>query len=129
MKRSFQLRVPCQEYNADKYKNMKIDEQIEVFVNMYLADITNQDLQDILNQKSYIRFMLFQDNPGSETYMYAYSRPISDMIDFHKEILNFLDDEYVLGEINYSTRGFFYALPKTKVLHKRITRTDVIMLE
>ena len=60
MERKFKLNVPYKEYDVDQYKNIKmIDEQLEIFVNMYLADITDTDLQDVLNQKAYIRLITF----------------------------------------------------------------------
>jgi hypothetical protein len=130
MQRKFTLNVPHQEYNVDLYKYIEmIDEQLEIFVNMYLSDIADQDLQNILNKKAYMRFMLFQDEPDSPSYMYAYSRPISDMTEYHKAILDCLDDKEVLGEINYATKGHFFALPRDKVNSKRIKSTDVIGLD
>lgn len=130
MNRKFQLNVPCLEYDVDKYKNIEmIDEQLEIFVNMYLADITDQDLQDVLNQKAYIRLMLFQDEPDSQTYMYAYSRQVSALRESDRTIMNHLDVKEVLGEINYATRGYFFSLPKDKVSCQRIKNTDVTPLD
>ena len=130
MEKKFRLTVPCKEYDIDQYKFIEtMDEQLEILVNMYLADINDQDLHDVLHQKSYIRFFLYQDEPDSKAYMYAYSRQISNMTECHKTILSHISHNEILGEINYTTRGYFFSLPKDKVQTKRVTSTDFTPLD
>ena len=109
---AFELNVPCKKYDIEPYKYL-FNEHIEIYMSMYLPDITPEEKQDLRKRTKYVRFMCFQDEDTSPAYMYAYCRPISQMTPEHlAEATALLEQnlDMALGEINYATRAFFFLI-------------------
>ena len=106
----FSLEVPHKTYDIDEFKLKSFEEHIQIYMNMYLPDITSEEIIDLKNHKKYVRFMCFQDDPTSRAYMCAYCRKYDDMTREHKELADIenIPMGYVLGEINYVKKAFFF---------------------
>ncbi len=106
----FSLTVPHKKYDIDEYKYKSFEEHVEIYMNLYLKDITSEEIIDLKNHTKYVRFMCFQDSPILRAYMLAYCRNCSDMTDEHKNLARIEDipENHILGEINYSTKAFFF---------------------
>jgi hypothetical protein len=112
MDRKFAMDVPCQCYDIDEFKYLSFDEHVDLYMKMYREKITDAEKIDLFAHKKYVRFMCFQDTPDSRAYMYAYCRSMDDMMPEHKkeaiEVLQNFKGSMILGEINYSKKGYFF---------------------
>ena len=107
--RKFKLNVPCKEYSVDEYKYLSMRVQVPILVEIYRKDLTEDELDDLINHRKYIRLMLYQDGPDTDSYMYAYCRSIDTLNDQHASVVQ--EDNYnILGEINYVTKAHFFEI-------------------
>ncbi len=90
-----------------------------IYTDVYLKNIDNQELADLLAHNKYLRIFCNQDKQDSNTYLKIYTRKIIEMEPDHLEeaeyILNSAKndseinfDKSFLIEINYVTRAFFF---------------------
>ncbi len=110
MDRKWEMKVPASCYNIDQYKYDSFDEHVETYTNMHLPNISQEDITHLKNKTKYLRFMCFQDTPTSEAYMYAYCRPVAEMLPEHftaADIAN-IPKDHILGEINYRHNAYFF---------------------
>lgn len=87
-----------------------------LYGNICSSLLTDGDKQNLIDRKCYMRIFGKQDSPNSEAYIECYIREIDRMqIESHVEEKDDLFERYygknfVLMEINYVTRGFFFML-------------------
>ena len=109
--RKFQLSVPCVEFDIDEYKHLSFEKHIDIYMNLFMPHIKDDEAATLRSHQSYVRFMCFQDDDDTKSYMYAYVRPISSMMPEHRQKaqVNTLMASEILGEINYATNGYFFS--------------------
>jgi hypothetical protein len=108
----FTLSVPHKTYTVEDVDARDFENHVKLYMKKYKDDIIEDEKEDLLKKKKYVRIMCFQDSPTSARYIKCYCRNISEMIPNHKreadEYLKLINGEdEILVEINYATMGFF----------------------
>lgn len=110
-KTKFELNKPNKLYDIDEHKYLPWIEQASIYIFKYLLEITDNEKNNLIKHKLYVRFMCYQDSPLSKAYMRAYCRPIHEMtLEHYEEALIMLEmnpPNTCLGEINYHKGQFF----------------------
>lgn len=107
----FDINIPNKLYDVEAYKYLETRGHAEVYMAMYVEDITPEDKADVIKHKKYVRFICYQDTPKSRVYVRVYCRPINEMIPEHltKAIRIIKTDRTrCLGEMNHTTSGYFF---------------------
>jgi hypothetical protein len=114
----FNLTVPHHTYIVDDIDPYDFNNHLDLYMNKYKENITNEERIELNEHLKYVRVMSFQDSPNSSRYIKCYCRNISEMIESHKKEADLYFkaarekykniENLILVEVNYATMGYFY---------------------
>jgi hypothetical protein len=108
--KNFLMKVPC--YCWDLPVRNTYTEQIAVdLVSLYLGVCTDEEHWKLIEQSTYLRFMMYQDTAEGSPYVYGYIQEIANCTyPSHKEVLTMARarGNHLPCEITFAKRGFFY---------------------
>jgi hypothetical protein len=123
----FKLRVPSHRWDLPKLTDVSEKHLVMVLLELFLQDCPN-DLNKLIHNKTYLRFMLFQDQPDHQIdsfpYVYGYVRKIDQCVcvsDQQIETLLSCPIDHFVCEITFASRGYFFIFKKDDWMNKKIT--------
>jgi len=104
--------IPTYIWNLPKIDNIYQEQLGANLVGLFLRDCFEDDHKRLMDKTCYLRFYLCQDAPDSYPYVHAYIRSIDDCAyESHKASLRSISVDSLPCEVNYATRGYFWAFP------------------
>lgn len=115
------LRVPAYIWDLPKIDDIYQEQLAANLIGLFLRDCDPEDHIRLMDKKSYLRFLLFQDAPNSYPYAYGYIRTIADCTyQSHKNSLNGIGSDKLPCEVTLRTKGFFWEFPLDEWKNKSI---------
>ena len=108
------LKVPAYLWDIPKIDHIPEKILVSYLIALFLRDCSLIDYKKLENNKTYLRFMMYQDSDTeSDPYVYAYIRDIDNCtFSSHKNILLSCPVDKLPCEVNLGiSRGFFYMFP------------------
>lgn len=121
----FTMKSPAYLWILPNVKVEYTEQLISNLINLYLQHCTSEE-RDLLKEDRYLRFMIYQDNPYSVSYVYGYLRPIAECTyQSHKDILRSCPVGYLPCEI--TTRiGYFCIFPQTEWNNNKVNHVRMV---
>lgn len=119
------LKVSAYQCNLPKITNISEKHLVLALLELFLRDSNPKQHDKLVHDKTYIRFMLNQDNPDyivdSYPYVYGYIRNIDQCI--YKDQIDTLLScplDSLVCEITFATRGYFYTFKTNEWRNKKV---------
>ena len=119
------LRVPAYQWNLPKITNIPEKHIVMALLELFLRDSDPNDHTKLIYNKTYIRFMLYQDNPDyvidSYPYVYGYIRNIDQCI--YKDQIDTLlscPQDSLVCEVTFASSGYFYTFKADEWKNKKV---------
>lgn len=130
-KRNFKLNVPCYLWDLPQINCDYKEEDVSTLVNLFLRDCLKSDHDLLMDHDNYLRFMIYQDKPCSDRYVYAYIRKISDCtFESHKSSLRSVvlntNLKNLVCEVSYAQRGYFFSFPMDQWKNKFVDEINIV---
>ena len=123
-KTKFGLKVPAYVWELPDNNNIYMEQLVSNMISLFLRDCTDEDHTQLLETKSFLKILLYQDGPNTRPYAYAYILNIERCTySSHKNILTTcrMSSENILPcEITLGLRGYFFNFPRTEWINKTI---------
>lgn len=121
--KEFKLSKPAYLWDLPK-DNVYIEQLVSNLIALFLRDAHADDCNRLLNDSTYLRFMLYQDAPDTCTYAYAYIRDIDECTYLsHKKVLTLqrANGTHLPCEVNTGKTGHFFEILKSEFSNRCVT--------
>lgn len=117
--RHFEMQCPAYLWDLPKTGSRYQEQLVADLLELFLHNVLEEDNEKLIYGKTFIRFMLYQEEsdelPHSHPYVYVYVKNIDECTyASHKKALINVPEGYFACEICYPKRGFFYMFPQSE---------------